>query len=277
MDEQAETSLPVFLKEGRYQFETGGEMVGAVVQVGAEDLFEAFYYPLANYAHETTCSIGVAGPSGRPGSPTYQSAQENALQLFFKRRDEKRREAGYFPRVISRTQLPARGRIRLKGSPWLRSRSCGGQIKCACWYEPPPIQKERKTIIAVIDGEAKETEIEVDLRHEFRWREYFEQQCQICGLWTRDDGPAKTVLPRGSLIEPAFSSNPVVHFERHDPETGEVLDQHLYAHEACFRRCQNHEFCFCGRLGKVWRPTKIDARIIWRCHRHRDDWPPEIA
>jgi hypothetical protein len=81
----------------------------------------------------------------------------------------------------------------------------------------------------------------------------FESQCQICGGWSQ------------------FG---IKHFERLESE---LPPWHLYAHAACFEACQAGRFCFCGRLGKVWRARKIDARIIWRCHHHRDEWPTNIT
>src|SRR4030095_5254008 len=146
---------PVFYKSGHYQFEKGGEMIGCVTQIGAEDLFEAFYYPLASLARDRfpdrqpSCSIGIAGPIGIPGTQRYRPAHENALALFYNRRSEKRREAGFFDRLVSRDQLAQRGRIKIKGQPWPRRRFCGGQIWCACWYEPA--QNAVKHIKVIID------------------------------------------------------------------------------------------------------------------------------
>jgi len=43
-------SIPVYEGEySAYQFEPTRKLVGVIVQIGAEDLFEAFFYPLADW------------------------------------------------------------------------------------------------------------------------------------------------------------------------------------------------------------------------------------
>jgi hypothetical protein len=73
-----------------------------------------------------------------------------------------------------------------------------------------------------------------------RFGGHFEAQCQICMEWSQ------------------FG---IEHYTYKD-------QAHCYAHPKCFQA-----ICVCGRLGDVSRPRKNGTLTIWRCERHRNDWP----